>query len=106
MFLMPITAWTMPRSGYEMYHCDGEMPQGRAFSNWERRNCPWYMEANGWNSYENDAERTATAALAQQSKPADTYKIGKLQNVKDSVVELFETTICWEPKYDGKTARI
>lgn len=102
-----ITSWMEAKGSLSMYPCDGPMPNGRVFSDWERRNCPWYMEYRDWNTFADASERSCADKLRDGEEPSDYYNITRLRELSESVLEAteLEAIIPSDPAYDGKKAR-
>jgi hypothetical protein len=110
-----MTAWMFGPAPLSMYPSDGAKPQGRTgMSDWEKQNCPWYLEYDNWNVFRDGYERVASETLRDGQVPTSWYDIGllgdhtndkvfeKCKKAAQEVEEIFPTT---DPVYDGKKAR-
>ncbi|CAM6093897.1 unnamed protein product [Calypogeia fissa] len=92
-----------------MYPADGVIPEGRTMNDWERTNCPWYMEFSNWNHFITSAKQAIAKELQKGNHPANWCDSTKLLHFKpevDKAVErLRELLPTGDPEYDGKKAR-
>ncbi len=93
-----------PGSATEMYPCDGQPPQGREISAWERANFPWYMEFVNWKGFHNKEEMDADEAICRGEEPSSPYLVTILSPPDEGAAREFDTWIPLEPQYDGKVS--
>jgi hypothetical protein len=102
-----VVAWMTSPGSISMYPCDGLKPEGRVISDWERRNCPWYMEFNNWNFYPTVEEEDAAQALKDGRDPTDFFDTTRLPHITPELVRGASAVeaMFTEPIYDGKKTR-
>lgn len=104
----PLTAWMSEKGTLSMYPADGVKPVGRAFSDWERQNCPWYIEFPDWNEFITPVENEAANLLKDGKTPDNLFPTLKLAELAESTTaakELEAMLPTTDPEYDGKKAR-
>jgi hypothetical protein len=105
-----IIQWMEEKGTMSMYPPDGNKPSTRTtMTDWERLNCPWYLEFPDWSEFVSDQERAASTELDDEKTPENWYDISSLPLLADALDSAKSIELVFpkgDYQYDGKKTRM